>query len=154
MIGKRINLNYAKAVLGLLAIVGLAACKPMYSPELKGEWRITGFHTSVAAELTDEEALSWMGYRAYFEDRRIQFARWDCNDPRITSDWQQLGMVADRLGIQVDVFALRAEAPVQLLYIECAGEPWFTPGGELIRVDDERLLMAWKGVVFEFRQQR
>lgn len=140
--------------LSVLVLFGLTACSPMYSPELKGEWRITGFHTSASAELTDEEALSWLGYSAHFSERRIQFSRYDCHDPKISSDWQQLSLVAERLGVSHELLGLRAETPVQLLYIDCRGEPWFTPGGELIRLDEERLIMAWEGVIFEFRQQR
>ncbi|MCL4409446.1 MAG: hypothetical protein M1356_03850 [Gammaproteobacteria bacterium] len=138
----------------IAVLFGLTACQPMYSPELKGEWRITGFHTSTNAELTDEEALSWLGYSVHFGERRIQFSRYDCHDPKITTDWQQLNVVTDRLGVAPDLFGMRGETPVQLLFIDCHGEPWFTPGAELIRLDDERLIMAWNGVIFEFRQQR
>ncbi|WP_194757134.1 hypothetical protein [Aliidiomarina indica] len=142
------------AVIGLMLTLSLAACGPTYGPELRGEWKIKQIHTTAAADLDSGRALEWLGYSAYFEERRIRFSKYDCRDPGMTTDWQQWGLVANRIGVNPDLFGTRSDTPVQLLYIECDGEDWFTPGAELIRLDDERLLMAYRGVIFEFRQER
>lgn len=132
----------------------LSACAPTYGPELRGEWKITNIHTTANSQLSSSRAIEWLGYSAYFEERRIRFSKYDCREPGMTTDWQQWGRVANRIGMNPDIFGLRTDTPVQLIYIECSGDDWFTPGGELIRLDDERLIMAYQGVVFEFRQER
>ncbi|TRW48081.1 hypothetical protein FM042_10510 [Aliidiomarina halalkaliphila] len=150
-------LDYRMAMavtMGLVLALALAACGPMYGPELRGEWKIKQIHTTASAELAPGRAVEWLGYSAYFEERRIRFSKYDCRNPSMTTDWQQWGLVAGRIGINPDLFGTRTDTPVQLLYIECDGEEWFTPGAELIRLDDERLLMAYQGVIFEFRQER
>lgn len=140
-----------RVFLPLAGCMVISACQPMYSLELKGEWRVHTIHTTSAATLSTEETLRWRGYHADFSDRNIRFAGRDCINPDITSDWQQLGVVANRIGMNPDTFALNLETPVQLLYIECENEARFAFGSEIIRIDEQRLIMAHEGVMFEFQ---
>ena len=142
-----------RVLLPLAGCMVITACQPMYSLELKGEWRMHNIHTTSSATLSTEETLRWRDYRADFGDRNIRFAGRDCINPDITSDWQQLGVVANRIGMNPDIFALNHETPVQLLYIECENEARFAFGSEIIRIDEKRLIMAHEGVMFEFQPQ-
>lgn len=140
-----------RVLLPLAGCMVIAGCQPMYSLELKGEWRLQTIHTTSTATLSTEETLRWRDYRADFADRKISFAGRDCLNPNISSDWQQLGVVANRIGMNVDIFALNHETPVQLLHIDCENDARFAFGSEIIRIDEKRLIMAHEGVMFEFQ---
>lgn len=144
--------RHAAKILGsTIALLGLAACQPMYSLELRGEWRLQNIHATALSNLSSEQTLRWRQYNFTFAERSIQFADKQCLNPQISSDWQQLGVVANRVGVATEMFGLHHETPVQLLFIECENMAEFAFGSEIIRIDENRLILAYQGVLFEYQ---
>ena len=146
--------RHAAKLLGVTSVLlALVACQPMYSLELRGEWRLQNIHATALSNLSSEQTLRWRQYNLAFDERAIQFADNQCLNPQITSDWQQLGVVANRVGVATEVFGLHHETPVQLLFIECENMAQFAFGSEMIRIDENRLILAYQGVLFEFQSR-
>src|SRR5690554_4222783 len=99
--------RWLRTSLGSAVALGtLAACQPMYNLELRGEWRIHNIYSTPASNLSSEQTLRWRQYQLNFTERTIGFADKECLSPHISSDWQQLGVVANRIGVGTEVFGL------------------------------------------------
>lgn len=136
----------------LSCFVVLSACGPTYGPELEGEWRLAEAHVSPVADLDLETAEQWVGYQAKFKGNYVSFNDYECRDAELVRDWTSAHRVFGPYEQESSDYGLRDDTPVQVINVLCKGQPWMTPGGQLVRVDQERLMMIWRGVFFEFHQ--
>ena len=128
----------------------LSGCNPMnYGPTLEGDWALVSVHHSPVAQMSVTEAAEWIGQAAEFREHRVVVGERHCAEPVFQTDWQSLKEVLDEFELPADAFSMPPDAPVQTLAIECGGEPWEEPGGQLVRLNEKRLLVLWEGIFFE-----
>jgi len=121
------------------------AISPSDESPIVGRWEVVDYRLTPVSAIDETTALDWLGLLVIYSADHVGFEAEMCDEPSFREHEE---VYADYFeDFEVNPVELDIQDPVvDIVSVDCYGEPWSGPGSEVIKVQGDSLVVVYDGV--------